>query len=449
MQHEARPAGAFEVTHRMVLGLALPMTFGFLTIPLLGITDTAVAGRLGDPSMLAGLAIGAVLFDLIFGSFNFLRASTTALVAQAWGRDDRAEQEAVFWRALATAVVCGIAIVLLSPLLLAGGLWIMSPDAATAAATSEWFMIRVLSVPAGLANFAILGYLLGHGQARIGLFLQVLISSLNIVLTVLFGLTLGYGIAGIAVATAISEAIGTAAGLYVVLRSFSSRNPRAMPGTFAREKLRALFVLNGDILIRTFVLIGAFFILTRIGAGFGPVTLAANAVLMNFFMIAGFWLDGLANAAETIIGRSIGAAYRPAFERGVWLTGVWSAVLAGFITLLVLAVGHPSIDFLTTAPEVRAVAYEHLPWAALTAVSGFLAFHMDGVYIGATWSHAMRNRMLMAFAGYCLALALLVPWLGNHGLWISLNVFLVLRGLLLLQRLPSLKTGLFTPAPAI
>ena len=188
--------------------------------------------------------------------------------------------------------------------------------------------------------------------------------------------------------------------------------------------------------------------MTRIGAGFGPVTLAANAVLMNFFMVAGFWLDGLANAAETIIGRSIGAHHKPAFERGVWLTGIWSAVLAALTTLVFLAIGNPLINFLTTVPEVRAEAYAHLPWAALTALSGFLAFHMDGVYIGATWSHAMRNRMLMAFAGYCLALAVLVPAFGNHGLWASLNVFLVLRGIFLLMRLPALKAGAFTPAPA-
>lgn len=439
---EARVDG-FEVTHRQVLGLALPMTLGFLTIPLLGITDTAVAGRLGDPSMLAGLAIGAVLFDLIFGSFNFLRASTTALVAQAWGREDRAEQEAVFWRALATALVCGIVIVALAGPLLGLGLWAMGPDAATAAATSRWFQIRVISVPAGLANFAILGYLLGRGQARMGLLLQVMISSVNIVLTILFGLTLGFGIGGIAWATVASEVIGAAAGLAIVLRHFRERNPLRVTGTFAAHKLRALFTLNADILIRTFVLIGAFFVLTRIGAGFGPVTLAANAVLMNFFMVGGFWLDGLANAAETIVGRSIGARYRPAFERGVWLTGVWSAALAALTTLFFLAIGNPAIDFLTTVPGVRAVAYVHLPWAALTALAGFLAFHMDGVFIGATWSHAMRNRMLMAFAGYCLALAVLVPAFGNHGLWASLNVFLVLRGLLLLQRLPGLRDGMF------
>ena len=437
------PENSFAVTHRMVLGLALPVTLGFLTIPLLGITDTAVAGRLGDPSALAGLAIGAVLFDLIFGSFNFLRASTTALVAQAWGREDLAEQEAVFWRALATALVCGVVITTLGGPLLWLGLWIMAPDAATASATTHWFLIRALSVPAGLANFAIFGYLLGRAQARTGLLLQILINAINIVLTILLGLKLGYGIAGIAWATATAEIIGAATGLVIVIRPFHQRNPLRVPGTFAAQKLKALFALNADILIRTFVLIGAFFILTRIGAGFGPVTLAANAVLMNFFMISGFWLDGLANAAETIIGRAIGAKYRPAFERGVWLTGLWSAVLAVLLTLVFFAIGDPLIGFLTTVPEVRIEAYEHLPWAALTAVCGFLAFHMDGVYIGATWSHAMRNRMLMAFAGYCLALAVLVPAFGNHGLWASLNVFLVLRGLLLLQRLPGLREGMW------
>lgn len=446
MDAGARPAEAFTVTHRMVLGLALPMTLGFLTVPLLGITDTAVAGRLGDPAMLAGLAIGAVLFDLLFGSFNFLRASTTALVAQAWGREDHAEQEAVFWRALLTAVVCGIGIVALSRPLLGLGLGVMAPDTATAAATSHWFLIRVLSVPAGLANFAILGYLLGRGQARMGLLLQVLINAINIMLTVLLGLTLGFGIEGIAWATVTAEIAGMMAGLLVVVGAFRSRNPFRVPGMFTAAKLRKLFALNADILIRTFVLIGAFVILTRIGAGFGPVTLAANAVLMNFFMVAGFWLDGLANAAETIIGRSIGAGWRPSFERGVWLTGLWSAVLALFTTLVFLAIGNPLIDFLTTVPEVRAEAYSHLPWAALTALSGFLAFHMDGVFIGATWSHAMRNRMLMAFAGYCLALAALVPAFGNHGLWAALNIFLLLRGLLLLQRLPALRDGMFGTA---
>ena len=446
MQPETRPPGAFDVTHRMVLAIALPMTIGFLTTPLLGITDTAVAGRLGDADILAGLAIGAVLFDLIFATCNFVRASTTALVAQAWGRNDSHEQEEVFWRALVTALALGFLILLLSPLLLKIGLAVMAPAEGAARATTHWFMIRLVSGPAALANYAILGFLLGRGQSRMGLFLQALINGTNIVLSITLGLWLEGGIAGIAWATVIGEVLGVIVGLYVVLRGFSIRNPWGRPEIFESRKLKSLFALNGDIMIRSFVLIGAFVLMTRIGSDFGPETLAANAVLMNFFMVAGFWLDGLANAAETIVGRSIGARFRPAFDRGIWLSGFWSLVLAGLTTLFFLLLGRPIIDFLTTVPEVRAIAYTHLPLAALTAVAGFLAFHMDGVYIGATWSHEMRNRMLFAFIGYVAALAVLVPAYGNHGLWLSLDLFLLFRGLFLVQRLPALRRQIFFDA---
>ena len=436
-------AGAFEVTHRMVLGLALPMTFGFLTIPLLGITSTAVAGRLGDPDILAGLAIGTVIFDLIFSTFNFLRASTTALTAQAWGRGDRAEQEAVFWRAFLLALALGIAIVILEPLLLWLGLLVMAPGEGAARATREWFTLRMLSGPAALANYAILGFLLGRGQARMGLLLQALINGINIVLCIVFGLWMAGGIAGIALATVVGETVGALAGLAVILMSFGHRTPLGIDGLFARQKLMSLFSLNTDIMVRSFVLLAAFLLMTRIGSSFGPVTLAANAVLMNFFMVAGFWLDGLANAAETIIGRSIGARFRPAFDRGLRLTGYWSLALALATTILMLVFGRPVIDFLTTSPEVRPVAYDHLPWAAITAVTGCLAFLMDGVFIGATWSHAMRNRMILAFIGYVASLAILVPLGGNAGLWIGLNVFLILRGLLLALDLPKLRDQIF------
>src|SRR5262245_33259171 len=155
---------AFDVTHRLVLSIAIPMTLGFMTTPLLGLTGTAVVGRLGQADALAGLAIGAVLFDLIFASFNFLRASTTGLTAQAFGRHDQHEQQAVFWRALISAIVCGMLILILSPLLISGGIRLMGPEAAVAEATRTYFSIRILSGPAALANYAILGFVLGRGQ---------------------------------------------------------------------------------------------------------------------------------------------------------------------------------------------------------------------------------------------------------------------------------------------
>jgi len=421
----------FDVTHRLVLSIALPMTLGFMTTPLLGLAGTAVVGRLGQPEALAGLAIGAVLFDLIFASFNFLRASTTGLTAQAYGRHDRHEQQAVFWRALISALGCGALIVLLSPVLLWLGIGLMGPQGAIADATRTYFSIRMLSGPAALANYALLGFILGRGQGPIGLLLQTVINGVNIVLAICLGLWLGWGVAGVAWGTLIGEATGMLLGLAIVLRSFAGEERPARAELLSRAKLTQLFALNRDILIRTFVLISAFTLMTRIGNSFGAVTLAANAVLMNFFLLTGYYLDGLANAAEQITGRSIGANYRPAFDRGLKLTAIWSFGLALAAAILFFTVGPALIRLLTTSEEVRVAAETYLPWAAITGLTGALAFLMDGVFIGATWSREMRDRMLMSFGGYLVALAILVPTLGNHGLWMAMNAFLLFRGIFL------------------
>lgn len=427
---------AFDVTHRLVLSIAVPMTLGFVTTPLLGVTDTAVVGRTGDAAALAGLAIGAVLFDLLFGSLNFLRASTTALVAQAFGRRDEHEQQAVFWRSFVLALAFGIIVVLVSPLLLAAGLKLMGPEGRVAEATATYFSIRILAGPFSLLNFTLLGFILGRGRGGTGLFLQALLNGTNIILSIYLGLVLGWGISGVAWGTAVGEGLAAVVGLAIVMRSFDkSKSPR-LAEIFARHELIALIAINRDLLIRTFVLLGAFTLLTRIGTGFGPEVLAANAVLMNFFMVASFYLDGMANAAEQITGRAIGAGHRPAFERAVRLTAIWSFGLATVTAVVFLAAGHSAIAVLTTAENVRALAGEFLPWAALTSVTGALAFQMDGVFIGSTWSREMRNMMLAAFGGYLLALSVLVPAFGNHGLWLALNVFLALRGLFLLALLP-------------
>ena len=430
--HEGIPhGGAFDVTHRLVLSIAIPMTLGFMTTPLLGLVDTAVVGRLGQAEALAGLAIGAVLFDLLFASFNFLRASTTGLTAQALGRGDTREQQAVFFRALLSALACGLLLMALSPLLLAIGLKLMGPEPAVADTTTTYFTIRILSGPMALANYAILGFVLGRGQGTLGLMLQAVINGINIVLSILLGLVLGWGVAGVAWGTLIGEAAGALAGLFIIVRGFERNHRPGWSQILDRSRLVELFALNRDILIRTFVLLGAFTLMTRIGSGLGTTTLAANAVLMNFVLISAFYLDGLANAAEQITGRAIGADCRKAFDRGLKLTTLWSFGLASIATLFFLVFGQAFIAILTNAADVRAAAAAFLPWAAITGLTGALAYLMDGVFIGATWSDDMRNRMLMAFGGYLAALAVFVPSFGNHGLWAALNIFLILRGILL------------------
>ncbi|OCP05071.1 MULTISPECIES: MATE family efflux transporter [unclassified Ensifer] len=439
-------AGAFHVSHRLILAIALPMTLGFLTTPLLGLVDTAVVGRMGQATLLAGLAVGAIIFDLIFTTFNFLRAATTGLVAQAYGRGDRREQQAVFWRSLIIALACGAASILISPFLLSGGLWLMGPEPEVAAVTSTYFLCRIISAPAALANYAILGFVLGRGEGTIGLMLQTLINGINIVLSILLGLVLGWGVMGVALATVTGEIIGALAGFAIVYGRFDRKDAPSWAEIVDRERLKPLFGLNRDIMIRSFVLLAAFTLMTRIGTAFGPVTLAANAVLMTIFLVAGYYLDGLANAAEQLIGRSIGAHYRPAFDRALRLTAAWSLGLALLTTAAFLLFGDGLIDLLTTAPDVRAVAYEYLPWAAVTAMTGALAFLMDGVFIGATWSREMRNMMVAAFIAYVAALAVLVPAFGNHGLWAGLNLFLLMRGLFLLSRIPAKARQTFRPA---
>ncbi|NRP71774.1 DNA-damage-inducible protein F [Ensifer psoraleae] len=442
----AGEAGPFYVTNRLIFSIALPMTLGFLTTPLLGLVDTAVVGRLGRADLLAGLAVGAVMFDLIFTTFNFLRAATTGLVAQAYGRGDRREQQAVFWRSLVIALFSGVAVVVLSPLLFSAGLWLMAPGAEVEAVTRTYFFYRILSGPAALANYAILGFVLGRGEGSIGLLLQTLINGINIVLSILLGLILGWGVAGVALATVTGEVIGALAGFAIVYGRFDRRDAPDWAAIFARERLKPMFGLNRDIMIRSFVLLAAFTLMTRIGTSFGPVTLAANAVLMTIFLVAGYYLDGLANAAEQLTGRSIGAAYRPAFDRALRMTALWSLGLAALTTLAFLLFGDDLVDVLTTAPDVRAVAYEYMPWAALTALTGALAFLMDGVFIGATWSRDMRNMMLAAFIAYAIALAVLIPVFGNHGLWAGLNLFLLMRGVFLLILVPRRAAQAFRAA---
>lgn len=429
----------FIVTHKSVLSIAIPMTLGFLTTPLIGLTGTGVVGRLGDPAALAGLAIGAILFDLIFGSLSFFRTSTTGLTAQAFGRGDGQQEQAVFWRAFISAIGLGALMLAATPLILAFAPGLMTTDAAVADVTRHYFGIRVLSSPATFINFAVLGYVLGRGQGMTGLVLQIIINGCNIALSIYLGLHLGWGVDGVATGTAFAEVIGACVGLAVVLRQFSI-NAASRPSfrqILDQSRLKALFQLNADILIRSLVLNGAFALSTRIGSSFGPVTLAANAVLMNIFMLCSFFLDGLAGAAEQLAGRAVGARYRPAFDRALKLTALWSFAMAGALALFFLIAGTGLIDALTTSPAVRAEAYAHLGWAALTGLTGALAFQMDGVFIGATWSRAMRNMMLASLAGFCICLAVLVPPFGNHGLWLALNLFLAMRGFFLLAMLPA------------
>jgi Na+-driven multidrug efflux pump len=259
--------------------------------------------------------------------------------------------------------------------------------------------------------------------------LQLVLNGVNIVLSIVFGLVMGWGLAGVAWGTVCGELLGAAAGMAILLRRFAATGFVSRARVFDVPSIGAMLTLNRDIMIRTFVLIGAFALLARQGAQYGTLTLAANAVLMNFFLVAGFFLDGFATAAEQLAGRAVGARNETAFHRTVRLTAIWGFGLSIVTAAVFFLVGGQVIDLMTTAPGVRELAATYLFWAALTPLSGVLAFQMDGVFIGATWSRDMRNMMLLSFALYLAALLWMGSLFGNHGIWAALHVFLLARGI--------------------
>jgi putative MATE family efflux protein len=435
----------FTVSHRSVLTIAVPMTLAYLTTPLQGLVDTGVVGQLGDATLIGGLAIGSIVFDVLFNTFNFLRSGTTGLVAQAFGRGDAREEQAVFWRSLSIALVSGTTMVVLAPLIIWFGAWALAPGAAVREAMASYMAIRILSAPAGLANYTILGYLLGRGQSGAALFLQGLVNGINIVLSLYLGLHLGWGITGVAIGTVVGEVAGAAFGFGRVVLGFDRAERPSLSRIFHAPALWRLMALNRDIMIRSFALLAAFAFFTRTGAQFGAVVLAANAILMNIFFVAGNYLDGFATAAEQIVGRAIGANFRPAFDSAIRLTAGWGFGLAAVTAVVFLVFGHATIDLMTTAADVRAAALTYLPWAALTPIAGVLAFQMDGVFIGATWSHDMRNMMVLSLVVFVIAVWLAVPVLGNHGLWLALNLFLGLRGISLIVLVNRRAARTFAP----
>ncbi|SDP55921.1 MATE family efflux transporter [Phyllobacterium sp. OV277] len=426
----------FEVTNRLMLAITIPVMLASLTTPLLGLVDTAVIGQLGDPHLLGGLAIGALVFDFLFSTMNFLRAGTTGLVAQAMGRHDNVEQQAVFWRAIGIAVVVGIVFIAITPLVLTGTIRFMNPDSAVANAMSTYVSIRLFSSPMALGNFVVLGLLLGQGKAMQGLYLQFLLNGVNVIMTYWLGLVLGWGVAGIAWGTVLGESVALLVGLMMVYWQFRAVPNPSLARILDMHAIRRMFAVNRDIMLRSFFLLIAYAYFTRAGTEAGAVTLATNAVLMNFLLISGYLIDGVTTAAEQISGRAVGAHYRPAFDRGIKLSFLWGLVLASLMALFFLTYGNAIVALLIKSADVQAMAALYMPWAALAPVTGLLAFHMDGVFIGATWSRDMRNMMILSLLGYFAAYYVLPQFMGNHGLWLALHLFLGLRGLSLLAILP-------------
>ena len=410
--------------------IAAPMVLSNISVPLLGMVDTGVTGHLESPAYLGAVAIGGMIFTFLYGAVNFLRMGTTGIAAQSYGAEDNDGLRVSLGQALLTSQAIALAILILQVPIGAIALNLLGGDETTAAHAATYFSIRVWSAPGTLANFALIGWFLGTQNARVPLFIFLTINLTNIVLDLLFVIVLGMKVEGVALASVAAEYSGLAVGgLFAIaaLRRREGHWPVAHLVNLSAYK--AFFAINANLFIRTMALLFTFAFVTAQGARLGGVILAANAVLLNFQHLTSFGLDGLAHAAEALVGKAVGARDRAAREHAVRLTLRWSLLFALGFTVTYLLAGRQIVYILTDLDDVRATAMIYLPWLIASPLISVWCFLYDGVYIGMTRAREMRNIMLVSTLAVFLPAWFFTQGFGNHGLWFALMLFLASRGI--------------------
>ena len=425
--------------HRRVWRIALPVVFANLTQPLMGMVDSAIMGHLPDPALIGAVAVGALIFSLLYWGFGFLRMGTTGFAAQAFGAGRREELAACLARPLILALVLGGTLVALQGPLADLAFWMIEPSAAIEAPARTYYAVRIWSAPASLATYVVVGWLLAVQDTRWVLALSLLANLLNLGFSLFFVLALDWGIAGVAA--------GTLAAEYVVLLLVVpvlawklGRHARA-PGwarVFEAGALLALFRVNADLFLRTLALLAAFFVFTTAGARQSDAVLAANALLLHLHSLTSYALDGFAHATETLAGAAWGAGDRRAFRGAVEASTLWAAILAILIAIAYAIAGPAILSLFTEHQAILDTALLYLPWTVVAPLLSVWSYMLDGVFIGTTRTGAMRNTMLLSLALFLGLLWVLLPTAGNHGLWIAFLAFMLARALLLGALLPGL-----------
>ncbi len=445
---EASPSDAFRparmaprpVTHARVLRVALPILLANVTVPLLGMVDTAVVGQLGQAAPIGAMGLGAIVLASLYWVFGFLRMGTSGMAAQAQGAGDDAECTAILLRALIVGLGAGLAITALQWPLIHAALALSPGSGEVEVLTRSYLGIRIWGAPATIAAYAVTGWLVALERTRAVLVMQLVVNGVNIALDLWFVLGLGWGVSGVATATLIAEWGGLCLGLWLCRDAFRAA---ALRPALARLRdavaLRRMALVNGDIMIRSVLLQGSFTAFMFLGAGLGDRVLAANQVLLQLLIVAGNLLDGFAFAAESLVGQAVGARSPKLLRRAAQLTSGWGVVAMALLALGFLVLGPGIIDAMTTAPGVREEARRFLPWlvaAPLISVAGWM---FDGIFIGATCTAQMRRAMVLSVAVYAGAIAVLLPTLGNHGLWLSLMILNAVRGVAMARLWPEVE----------
>jgi MATE family multidrug resistance protein len=430
MTHPA-PASTGDITYARVATIALPVVLSNAMVPLQGAIDTAIIGHLGAASYLAAVALGATVIHFVFAIFNFLQMGVSGLTAQALGADDRRRVMNTLVRAGLIAVAIAALLILAKQPVRAGALSLFEGSDAAVAMAGAYVDIRLWGAPAELMNYALMGWFAGQGLTRRLFEMQLVTSLVNIALNLIFVMVLGWGVEGVALGTVLAAFTGMSFGLWRMRQRAGQIAPPDWRFDWARildrSELAQVMALNRDIMIRTLMLAGGFAWLTRLSSVQGDLVLAANGILLQFFAVSSHALDGFALAAEALVGQAHGAGSRARLRRAVIVTTISAVALAAVMTLALSGFAGPIIRLFTNVAEVRAVAGEYVIWASLLPLVSVMAFQFDGIFIGATEGGMMRNAMIVATGVFVPLGHFLTEGNGNHGLWLALWVWMLLR----------------------
>lgn len=425
--------------NRSILRLAIPNILSNIAVPLLGLADTALMGRMESEAYLGAIALGGILFSFIYWGLGFIRMGTTGLTAQAFGRQDPEEGIAVLARALLVGGTAGLILLLVQLPLGEFGFRLLEAEASgdnielVKQLSREYFYIRIWAAPANIGLMALLGWFLGMQNARFPMILIIAINIFNILFNFFFIYEMGMKSDGVALGTVLAQYLGLSLAIILFVARYRDQLKHLKRSTILQiSKIKQFFSVNADIFIRTMLLVFSLAFVNAKSFALDDNTLAINAILMQYFLMMSYAVDGFAYAAESLAGRFIGEGSAPKLREAVRKLLLWGTGFGAIFALVYLAFGEAMLHVFTDQEELITAAAEYVPWLALIALLAPLAFVWDGIYIGATATKAMRNTMIVAVLLIFLPTYFLsIDSLYNHGIWLSMTVLMVARGGLL------------------
>ena len=417
-------------TDRQILHIALPSIVSNITVPLLGLIDVSIVGHLGAASYIGAIAVGGMLFNMIYWLFGFLRMGTGGLTAQAYGRHDLQEVTRILLRSLSISLLLALALLLLQYPIRNIAFMCMDTSEEVRQLATLYFHICIWGAPATLGLYGFTGWYIGMQNSRFPMFIAITQNIVNIAASLFFVFVLKMKVEGVALGTLVAQYAGLGMACLLWLAYYRPlRKYLRQKALFDRMEMKRFFQVNRDIFFRTLCLIAVTVFFTSTGAAYGDVVLAVNALLMQLFTLFSYFMDGFAYAGEALTGKYIGAKDNQSLRLTIQHLFKWGIALSLLFTLLYGAGGKSFLGLLTNDTSVISASEEYIYWVLAIPLAGFSAFLLDGICIGATATHLMLRSMLVASASFFLLYYGLHDTLGNHALWMAFIVYLALRGI--------------------